>query len=227
VCGPIGRRGEERLVVLELLALELTQLRIAPRFLTVLGKLSALEGVVRAVTDRGRALLADDLAAAVHVSGVAAREHRRAGELRLRELVVEQHAFVAEAVAGKDARPEEPPLVAAEKHVRAFDRALDRGGRAVRVVGADRERERRDQTAEAALRGVGLVEVERVRVLHRLRPAPNVVRADGLLQLSAAERDADPAVDIRRVERDVGCHMRCPSAALCFADAADGAARRR
>ena len=82
--------------------------------------------------DRGGALLRDDLAALVDVGGVAAGEHRRPGELRLGDFVVEQHALECDAVAGLDARPEEPPLVAAERHVGAGDVFPGSRARAVR-----------------------------------------------------------------------------------------------
>ena len=191
---------EEALVVLELLLLDVAQLVIAPALLLLAHELAAVAREVRAVADRGGALLAEDLALLVHVGGVAAREHGGPGELRLGELVVEQHALVADAVARLDARAVHPPLIAAEQHVRGGDVALDRGRSAVAVVGADGERLRADETPEAALRGERLVEVERVRVLHALRPAPDVVRGDRVLQVGAPERHTDPAVDVRRVE---------------------------
>ena len=59
---------------------------------------------------------------------------------------------------------------------------------------------RRDEAAEAALRRAGLVEVQRVRVLHALDPAADVVGGDGILELAAAEGNADPAVDVGGVE---------------------------
>src|SRR4029453_6789072 len=73
-----------------------------------------------------RALQRDDLTALVAVQRVTPREHRRAGELGVRHLVVVEAALHAQQIAGNDARPVEPPLVAAEDHVRAGDVADDR-----------------------------------------------------------------------------------------------------
>src|SRR5207302_10888406 len=99
-----------------------------------------------------------------------------------------------------EARPVEPPLVAAEEHVRAGDRSLDRGRRSVADIAADRERLRGDDAPEHALRRVVVVVVERVRVLHPLRPATDVDRPDRLLELAAADGPPDPAVDVARVD---------------------------
>ena len=108
------------------------------------------------------------------------------GEPGLGHLVVKQHAGAGNLVAGADARPVEPPLVAAEQHVGAGYIALDGGRGAVAVVGAHGERLRRDQFAEAAVRRLGhrLVEIQRVAVLHALGPAPDVVGRDRVFHLS-------------------------------------------
>ena len=212
-CGPIGRVGSlspgldeqallvaeipEALVVVHLLLLEILELLVRPLLLLVSGEHSQLARVLGQVAHRRRALLADHLAALVDVGGVAAREHRGPGELRLRDLVVEQHAVVRDLVARQDARAEEPPLVAAEDHVLAGDVALDRGAGAVAGVGADRKRLWRHDPAERALGGAALVVVERVRVLHALRPAADVVDVDGLLR-AARRRAACRSSDRRR-----------------------------
>ena len=94
----------------------------------------------------------------------------------------------------------EPPLVSAEDHVRAGDLTDDRRRRAVADVLADRERLRRDDASEGARRGDGLLVVQGVGVLHRLRPAPDVVGRDVLFLLASADRLADVPVDVGGVE---------------------------
>ena len=73
-------------------------------------------------------------------------------------------------------------------------------GGPVAVAGADHERLRRDDPAEATLGRALLVVVERVRVLHALHPAPDVGRGDGLLQL-ARRRAARRSSGRRRTHR--------------------------
>ena len=87
-------------------------------------------GVLDQEAHRRRALDRDRLAVLVDVVRVAALEDGRPGEARVGDAVVERHARRVDLVAGVDAGPEEPPLVAAEEHVRAGDVALDRPARA-------------------------------------------------------------------------------------------------
>src|SRR5690606_5276395 len=105
------------------------------------------------VTDAGGTLCRDLLAAVVVVDVVAALKAGRPGELGLLDDVIERHALVANQVAGKDARPMEPPFVATEDQMRIRNAADAGRRRAVTVVGGDRKRLRRDQAAEATLGG--------------------------------------------------------------------------
>src|SRR5262249_15184484 len=125
---------EERAVVVELSLLEGLHLLHRPARLDRVGERAALARFVGAVADGRRALLAGDVAVRLEVRGVAAREHRRSGELRVGDLVVVERAFERDPVTGLDAGPHEPPLVPAEEHVRSGDRALDRGPGTVAVA---------------------------------------------------------------------------------------------
>ena len=100
--------------------------------------------------------------------------------------------------------PEEPPLVATEDEVRVGD-AADLGGRAaVAGVGGDGERLRGDQLPEAALGGPALVVVQRVGVVHRLGPAPDVAAGDVVVELPWAHGHAHVAVEVGGVEHGIG-----------------------
>src|SRR5439155_11357612 len=114
------------------------------------------------VAHGGGPLLRHEVAPLVLVDGLASREHRRPGELRVGHLVVDEPAPHAEAVTWIDPGGAEPPLVAAEDHVGARDVADDRRAGAVADVAADGERLWRHDAPEHALRRVLLVVVERV-----------------------------------------------------------------
>ena len=150
----------------------------------------------------GRPLRADRFAALVRVQRVAAAEHRRAGELRVGDLVTVKSPLDADQIAGSDVRPIEPPFVSAEDHVRAGDAAHDRRTGPVADVAADCERLWRDDSPESCLCREHVVVVERVRVLHALHPTADVVRDDGLFELPPADGLAEMTVDVRRVQRD-------------------------
>ena len=76
-------------------------------------------------------------------------------------------------------------------------------------VGTNGERLRGDESANSARFGVGFVDVERVWVLHSLRPAPNIVSRDGIFELRAADGLSDPTVDVGGIERDQFAFFRC------------------
>ena len=138
---------------------------------------------VGAVAHRRRPLLGHPLAALVGVDGLAPAEHGGTGELGLRHLVVDEAPLHAQQVAGVDAGPGEPPLVAAEDHVRARDVPHDGGAGPVPDVAADGEGLRRHDPPERAGRGHLVVVVQRVRVLHGLDPPADVGDRHGLFQL--------------------------------------------
>jgi hypothetical protein len=79
---------------------------------------AALARLLSEVAHRRRALFGDRFAPLVSVQRVAPAEHRRPRELGVGDLVVVEPALLAQVVAGEDARSVEPPLVAAEDHVR-------------------------------------------------------------------------------------------------------------
>src|SRR5262249_19038135 len=126
--------------------------------------------------------------------------HGRPGELGLGHLVVVEGALQRDAVAGRDAQPLEPPLVAAEQHVRAGNGALDRGPGAVAVARAHREGLWSDQSAEAAGGRVLVVPMEGIGILHALHPTADVGDGDRLLHRAAAGGNSDPAVHVAGVE---------------------------
>ena len=65
--------------------------------------------------------------------------------------------------------------------------------------------------AEAALRRPPLVVVQRVRVVHRLHPAPDVVEGDGLLQLAGLHGHAHVLVEVGGVEGGRSSRHRSPA----------------
>ena len=152
------------------------------------------------VPHRGGALLRDDLASLVHVGVVAASEHGGPGKPRLGHAVVVVAPMDLDLVAGYDAGTVEPPLVPTEDHVRSGDLAEHGWHRAVSDVGVHHERLRRDDPAESRRLRVVDVIVQRVRVLHPLDPAPDVVDRHGLAQLAAPEGLADVLIEIARVD---------------------------
>ena len=94
--------------------------RIGASCLLVHAALFSLGGEI---ADGGRALLGDERAVLIGMNRVAAREHGRAGEFGVGDLVAVETALLEQPVAGPDAGAVEPPFLAAEDQMRAGNAA--------------------------------------------------------------------------------------------------------
>src|SRR4029453_3308075 len=151
VLGATLRNTTEGPDPVEALAVDLVELlRCARRNGRGLLEEPADPGLVGEIAHGGRPLLGHELASLVAMERVAPREHRRPGELGLRDLVVDEAARLRQAVTRMDARAAEPPLVTPEDHVRTRHVPDDRRRRAVPGVAADRERLGRHDGPEPA-----------------------------------------------------------------------------
>ncbi len=118
-----------------------------------------------------------------------------------------------DGVAGEQAGPVKPPLVAAEEQVRVGDVADARRAGAVPFRNGDGEALRGDESAIAAIGGVFVVVMQPVGIMHRLRPAADVVLGNRVAQLPCRQRHAHDLVELGAIERlflDCG-HWRIPS----------------
>ena len=131
----------------------------------------------------------------------------------MRHAVVKQHPIGTDLVAGADARAVKPPFVAAKQHVSARNVALDCRDRPMADGAVNREGLRREDLADCALRGVPIVVMKWIGILHALGPAADIRHRDRFLQLAAAQRLADPLVRFGGVKRihvylvNVLCHL--------------------
>src|SRR6185369_6541369 len=99
--------------IVTLARLQAGKLVVGPNRLGLVRLRRALARLFGLVANRRRALLTDDLVLLIEVGGVAVCKHRRAGEFRLFDAVVDEAPLLANRVARRDA-PFEPPLVAAK-----------------------------------------------------------------------------------------------------------------
>src|SRR3546814_5666485 len=108
----------------------------------------ALVGFFAQITDCGRTLACNQHAMLIAMFGIAAREHGRAGEAGVLDVVAVKAAVLEQLVAGPDWRVVEPPFLATEDQMRV--RNLADAGRmaAVAIIHCHRERLRRDRSEE-------------------------------------------------------------------------------
>ena len=172
---------------------------------------AAFGGFFVQVSDGGRTLARHQGAVLIGVDGVPTRKHRRAGEFRLRHLVVVESALLEQSVPGPNRAAVEPPLLATEDQVAVRNVPNARGRGTVPVIQCHRNGLRRDEAAELGVAGELLVPVQRVGIVHRHHPAPNVGRTARLPQLPATDRFADAMVDVGQIEFDAVCFhgLRC------------------
>ncbi len=144
----------------------------------------------------------DQGAVLIGVDGIATRKHRRPGEFRIRHLVVVESALLEQLVPGPNRAAVEPPLLATEDQVAVRNMPDARRRSAVPVIQCHRDGLRRDEAAELGVAGELLVPVQRVGIVHRHHPPPNVGRAARIPQLPATDRLADAVVDVGQIEFD-------------------------
>ena len=116
----------------------------------------------------------------VAIEVITALETSRAGKLGVFDHVVIGNTLIGEGISPIDARPVEPPFVAAEQQVRVGNAADARRRRAMPVVDNDRQALGGDQFAPPARRGVGRVIMQQIRVVHRVHPAADIVVGERL-----------------------------------------------
>ena len=89
----------------------------------------------------------------------------------------------------------------------AFDIALDRRCRTVTDGAVHRERLGGDDFTKDAFGRKVVVEIERVRILHPLGPATNVVDMNIVVELTASKGHAKPVVHLGGVHRRPGFRL--------------------